>query len=672
MLLLADKTGLNSSSEYLEFATKYAKIFSGTIKSNMDSKDKSGVDFRLLHFKRALQMLVSIPPKNKKAIVNCKDEIIHFLGLSCPNYRKNEIHNLLKTISKFDAGIIDKIPDSQILSWEKYQFIAALRVLNEQRNTRSRRRSESLCIESQILPGLIQSTYARIGNNLSVESMIEDINEQMDKSKDDDKEKGDNKRLFSQLISLTSQAMLFELNRMKKSRESSYPGFDEMLHTLIKLKGLMPTAVWGDGKKYDHILNNISKPKRDSMLKESISSVERNLQNTHKSEIELNRSNRNLIDATSIIIQLSSLKMQKTPRKIDFIDKYPVIQLSGAFSHEQSQIFSKQERIGVVENMVIIDEMYSNWDKHSNLYKLFSSSSSEEKLPWRFDGFGKEMGFKKSLILNSRFANQLTHGLSDFSNVLLKSFDLTNRYAKYCDIIDTAIHYFEKAEGETMNLKTLIQFLLLGIGKKNRRPFEKIILMEVKDESEASVFPGGIFGKPVEFRKQKTTVELIHEPNLSMGLVKLLQYLGLDFKLNVPLNIESNIIELRKTKILLNTLREDQVDFVEEDMFSAGTEPEEIPEFAAGEPVAPSDELQEDVFAAETEPEEIPEFAAGEPVAPNNELVDDTGPEEKEQTFVTQAQIKMTKIKQLMDESDLSADQMINFLLNHSESDGSD
>jgi len=596
---IKDKERKISLSEYRTFATKFIQIVSDNIRSGKNSL--VGTDYLNQRFKQAINLLVSI--KNKKGIVNCRNEIIHFLSLGCPNYDKEEIKTLLESISNIDKEILDVIPDSELLTWDLYQFVAIIEVLDTNKNNNSKRRAKTLSIESQLLPRFTQSSYARMGANLTVESLLEDISYQLNQG---------TSSLYEKLIEITIKSVMDEVARVKPVSKYS-PSLHKVLRNLMISCTLMP-IIWKKKRilePYDSLLERISKKEMNLLLKSSIANCSEALSDSKPNK-------RDLIDNTSIIKQLiKTLDDTDLPDQVGFINKFPAMQLSKAFSREQSQIFSKLKPIDVVQNMNIVNEMYPNWEQHSNLYKLFSTSS-EESLPWKFDGFGKDIGFATSIMLNDKFKDKLKDA-SNFTNVLLNSFDLDSRYKKYLLIIDTAIHYLERAEGETMNLKTLVQSLLLGIGKNSPRPFDDIIHMEVGDESEASVFPEGVFGKTVKFKKQITTIKLIHEPNLSMDIVKILAHLGLDFELKIPFEIESNLIKLKETRVILSQFSgsgEPRVLASEETNFATASDAvfESIPDdeeeivFASeveDEVFAVSDEEGEIVFASEVEEEEI-------------------------------------------------------------------
>jgi len=194
--------------------------------------------------------------------------------------------------------------------------------------------------------------------------------------------------------------------------------------------------------------------------------------------------------------------------------------------------------------------------------------------------------------LNDKFSQMLNnHDSSDSGQyILLESFNLTDRYLKYIQVIDTLLHYIDKSISNTINLKTLIQNVIYGINKTSARPFEEVYNLETTAKEstslEANIFPcncmengnkHSCWGLPIKFKKTATSTQIIGVLQRSAGIVKLILELGVKVDRQKLIlsekNIEDSITNLIDTRTILVSFITDQGPHGWSDVWAVEEEP---------------------------------------------------------------------------------------------------
>jgi hypothetical protein len=528
----------------LSFSKKYLKLYSLFFNKQMDGKISTTPAQKDL-YKGAIELLVK---QNSPAGFNSsRSEIKHYVNSGCPGISKEKIEEfIIKLADKHKDILKTMFSDIEILEWRIHQFSAFIESLHNE----SEERAQKLAQKSRYVERFLHNQMIiRSEGDISLHTVKESSERYLSENIETN--------AYETLINIMIKSNLNSLavNSKNYNRES--------LEKIILARTLMPIKTPGFAK----LLTEIPSSKKLEFKLYKIIDMNHWLgmfvgdiggENEKHSAWEL-------IKDTILIRGIGDIESEK---KFDSIDNYPAIQLSKAFGVEQSNIFSKKEQIGVEENIEIVNNIYSNWTVHKKIFDLFSDDDEDTSLDWRFDGFGKDRkgNFSESIKQNEKFLQALDVPFpSPETNqyILLESFNLGDRYEKYIQVIDTLLHYIDKNTSDTINLSTLIQQMIFGIGKTTARPFEEVINLEITpNEStgfEANVFPcncmpkkHSCWGAPIKFKKAASTVEIIGTLKLNEGIVNLILELGV--KINrvertlSEKNIEDSISNLTDTR----------------------------------------------------------------------------------------------------------------------------
>jgi hypothetical protein len=544
---LTAKTDLEKE-KMLSFSKKYLKLYSSFFNKQMDERVSTTPAQKNL-YKGAIELLVK---QNSPAGFNSsRSEIKHYVNSGCPGTSKEKIEGFIKDLANKNKDILKTMfSDVEILEWRIHQFSAFIESLQNE----SEERAQKLAQKSRYVERFLHNQMImRSEDDISLHTVKESSERYLSENIET--------KAYETLINMMIKSNLNRLavNSKNYNRES--------LEKIIWAQALMPIKTPGFAKLLAEI------PSSEKLEFKLFKTIDMNhylsmFVGDIGGESE-KHSAWELIKSTILIRGIGDIESEE---RFDEIDNYPAIQLSKAFGVEQSNIFSKKEQIGVEENIEIVNNIYSNWTVHKKIFDLFSDDDKSTWLDWRFDGFGKNRkgNFSESIKQNERFLQALD--IPDSSPetnqyLLLKSFNLEDRYAKYIQVIDTLLHYIHKNTSDTINLDTLIQQVILGRGKTFDRPFEEVINLEITPKEstsfEANVFPCNCennlhqdcWGTPIKFKKTATSVKIIGGMSIKKGIIRLILELGVeitrpDYKLSEK-NIEDSISNLEDTKSIL-------------------------------------------------------------------------------------------------------------------------
>jgi hypothetical protein len=598
----------SDKEKMLSFSKKYLKLFSSFFNKQMNGKINTTEDQGKL-YKGAIELLVK---QNSPAGFNSsRSEIKHYINSKCPGMSKWGIEDFIKGLADKYKEILQEtmFSDIEILEWGIHQFSAFVGSLQNV----SKGRAQKLTQNSRYIERFLHNQMIiRSEDDISLHEIIDGSERYLKTNNEKD--------AYETLINLMIKSNLYSLAVNSKNYNW------KSLENIILAQTLMPIET----PDFAKLLAKIPSNKKLEFGQHKTIDCDVYISDFNsRTGGELEKSSAwELIKATILIRGIGNIENDK---KVDFIDKYPAMHLSKAFGVEQSNIFSKKEQISVEENIKIVDNIYSKWDKHKKLFDLFYDPIEIKplKLDWRFDGFGKALkeDFSRSMILNDKFSQMLINYDSSVSEqyILLESFDLGDRYEKYIQVIDTLLHYIDKSLSNTINLETLIQNVIHGIGKTSVRPFEEVINLETTAKEstslEANIFPckcmengdkHSCWGAPIKFKKTATSTKIIGNLQRSAGIVKLILELGVKVNMqNLILsekNIEdsiSNLIETRKR--LANFINENQ-EIGEEDLdvnpFAPPTQEEDL-DVNPFAPPTQEEDLDVNPFAPPTQEEDL-------------------------------------------------------------------
>jgi len=581
------------SEKMLSFSKRYLKLYSKWV----SEREKTNIpleNYQNEHYKISMNLLMR---QKSNTFKSCKSEIKHYVNFGCPGHTTKDISVFIENLTTKFWGVEEIFTDNEILKWEINQFCSFVKRLQ----IRYDWRAEKLVQESLFIERFIEGQMRlRSTEDISLHSIKEaSIRYLIEDSS------------LNEGFVLVEQGTAFEflINQMIAHHlhylEDDSKNYNiKKLESVVLAQALLPIET----PNFEQLLARIPVYHKSNYTDSLIEECKEIMDIFHEKMFHINsqkqrinpvKSPRNPFSANARHINMAerfrfkdlywiliknTILIKKLAHvsnvKIEFIDNYPAMHLSMAFGVEQSNIFSRKEKIGVEENIKIVNNVYSNWNEHKKIFDLFYDSAGLKlELNWRFDGFGKgtKGNFSRSMELNEKFSQMLTnHDPSDPGQYfLLESFNLMNRYEKYIQVIDTLLHYIGKSISNTINLSTLIQNVLFGINKTSQRPFEEVLnLKRTANESsvlEANIFPcncmetgnkHSCWGPPIKFKKEATTTQIIGDLQRSAGIVKLILELGVKVGGQTLLlsakNIEDSILNLTDTRTNLASFITDQ------------------------------------------------------------------------------------------------------------------
>ena len=218
-----------------------------------------------------------------------------------------------------------------------------------------------------------------------------------------------------------------------------------------------------------------------------------------------------------------------------------------------------------IEHMKLIANMQKNWDVQVKLYSaLFDHESNfiQDRLAWRFEGFGELMPFSEWMDINKQIRSGTRSEENLLSHVLIlnEEIDFSTRIKNYLKVIEAYLQVLESKNTKTIGIKTLLQESLSKIFSLR----EIINSKGIDYELDLKAFPQG----------KQLTVTIKKNGKLKIDswakdvpdFIQLTRYLGLK---GDKLNRENSIASLKQKQEVLQEYLEFEIKEMREKTESA-------------------------------------------------------------------------------------------------------